>query len=201
MAANREADESFMRRALDLARRGGAEPTRTRWWAAVIVEDGRVVAEGFHAKDGGPHAERAGPRGPGRAPKPGAAMYVTLEPCSTPGSTGACTGAIIATGIKAGRRRGDRPNPAHAGPALRSLRRGGSRSSPASSSRVHGPEPDLSSLDHSAEPLLAAKLAATLDGWIATRTGESKWITGEAARPTSTAGGGFSRRSRSAPAP
>ena len=57
---------------------------------ALIVEEGRVVAEGFHAEDGGAHAERAALAALGRAPKAGATLYVTLEPCSTAGRTGAC---------------------------------------------------------------------------------------------------------------
>lgn len=66
---------------------------------AVIVEDGKIVAGGYFQKDGGPHAERWALKNLKRRPKLGATMYVTLEPCSTQGRTGACTEAILEAGI------------------------------------------------------------------------------------------------------
>ena len=66
---------------------------------AVIVEDGEVVSRGHFQQDGEPHAERWALRTLGRRPKEGAAMYVTLEPCSTKGRTGACTEALIEAGV------------------------------------------------------------------------------------------------------
>jgi diaminohydroxyphosphoribosylaminopyrimidine deaminase/5-amino-6-(5-phosphoribosylamino)uracil reductase len=183
MAANREADESFMRRALDLARQGWGTTHPNPMVGAVIVEDGRIVAEGFHRQDGGPHAERAALQALGRAPKPGATMYVTLEPCSTPGRTGACTGAILATGIKRVVVGATDPNREHAGAGFEILRRGGVE---VVTGLLERESADLNLLYHhwvgQREPLLAAKSAMTLDGCIATRSGESQWITGEAAR-------------------
>jgi diaminohydroxyphosphoribosylaminopyrimidine deaminase/5-amino-6-(5-phosphoribosylamino)uracil reductase len=179
----READESFMRRALELARQGWGATHPNPMVGAVIVEGGQIVAEGYHRQDGGPHAERAALTALGRPPKRGATLYVTLEPCSTPGRTGACTGAILATGIKRVVVGATDPNPEHAGAGYELLRRGGVE---VVTGLLERESTDLNLLYHhwvsQHEPLLAAKSAMTLDGRIATRSGESQWITGDAAR-------------------
>jgi len=90
-----ETHEHFMRRAITAARRGWGETHPNPLVGAVIVEDGGIVAEGHHAKAGGPHAEIDALRALGRKPKPGATMYVTLEPCCTHGRTPPCTEAIV----------------------------------------------------------------------------------------------------------
>jgi len=175
--------EQFMQRALELARRGWGTTHPNPMVGAVIVEEGRIVAEGFHAQDGGPHAEKAALAALGRMPKPGATLYVTLEPCSTAGRTGACTEAIKAAGISCVVVGTTDPFPAHAGRGFAVLREAGIEV-------VAGVlERDCQDLNlifnHWAAkntPLLASKSAVTLDGKIATRTGESKWITGEEAR-------------------
>src|SRR5213078_978909 len=92
---------------------------------ALIVEDGHIVAEGATAHDGGPHAERLALLARGKTPRPGATMYVTLEPCSTAGRTGACTDAIIASGIKRVIVGATDPNLAHAGHGFDVLRAAG----------------------------------------------------------------------------
>ena len=79
--------ETFMRRALDVARQGWGATHPNPMVGAVIVEDGRIMAEGSHAIDGGPHAERLALLALGHKPRAGATLYVTLEPCSTPGRT------------------------------------------------------------------------------------------------------------------
>lgn len=172
-----------MRRAIELARRGWGRTHPNPMVGAVLVENGRIVAEGFHEVDGGPHAERVALASLGRAPSPGATLYVTLEPCSTPGRTGACTEAIVAAGLRRVVVGATDPNPAHAGGGFAVLRRAGVET-------VTGILADECSdlnliFNHwitRREPLLAGKLAATLDGRIATRTGESRWITGVPAR-------------------
>lgn len=175
--------EHYMRRALELARQGWGATHPNPLVGAVVVEDGKIVAEGFHAQDGGPHAEKAALAALGRKAKPGATLFVTLEPCSTEGRTGACTDAIKAAGISTVVIGATDPNPEHAGRAFTVLREAGI-------DIVTGVlEHDCADLNliynHWAAkntPLLAAKSAITLDGKIATRTGESKWITGEMAR-------------------
>ncbi len=175
--------EFFMRRAIALARQGWGCTHPNPLVGALIVEGGEVVSEGFHAQDGGPHAERVALAALGRPPKPGATLYVTLEPCSTHGRTGACCHAIQEAGIKSVVIGATDPNPAHAGHGLEVLRTSGV----AVTSGVLPAEcGDLNLIfNHwitTGTPLLAAKIAVTLDGKIACRTGESRWITGEAAR-------------------
>lgn len=176
-------DEFFMRRAIALARQAWGNTHPNPLVGAVIVEGGEVVAEGFHARDGGPHAERAALAALGRAPRPDATMYVTLEPCSTHGRTGACCDAIREAGIRRVVVGATDPNPAHAGGGFGMLRAAGVEVVPGV---LAGECADLNLIfNHwiaTGGPLLAAKVATTLDGKIACRTGESRWITGEAAR-------------------
>ena len=176
-------DERFMRRALELARKGWGTTHPNPMVGAVIVEDGVVVAEGFHEKDGAPHAERIALATLARNPAAGATLYVTLEPCSTAGRTGACTDALIAAGIRRVVAGATDPNPAHAGRGFEILRSAGAEV-------VTGVlETECSDMNlifnhwiSRGAPLIAGKLASTLDGRIATRTGESRWITGTEAR-------------------
>jgi len=175
--------EPLMRRAIALALRAWGATHPNPMVGCVLVEDGEVTAEGFHARDGDPHAERVALASLMRNPGPGAALYVTMEPCSTPGRTGACTDAIIAAGITRVVAGTVDPNPAHAGRGFDVLRRAGVE---VVAGVLEDECRDLNLIfNHwitSRGPLLAGKLAATLDGRIATRAGESKWITGEVAR-------------------
>ncbi len=172
-----------MRQALQRAQSVWGETHPNPMVGAIIVEEGHVVAEGATAADGGPHAERLALLARGKTPRPGATMYVTLEPCSTHGRTGACTDAIIASGIKRVVIGATDPNPAHAGRGFEVLRAAGIEV-------ISGVlERDCSDLNlifnhwiTKGGPMIAAKVAATLDGKIACRTGESKWITNEASR-------------------
>jgi diaminohydroxyphosphoribosylaminopyrimidine deaminase/5-amino-6-(5-phosphoribosylamino)uracil reductase len=175
--------ETFMRRALDLARGIWGTTHPNPMVGALIVEDGHVVAEGATAPDGGPHAERLALLARGKPPRPGATLYVTLEPCSTEGRTGACTEAIIASGIKRVVVGATDPNPAHTGRGFELLRAAGVE---VVTGVLERECTDLNLIfNHwivKGGPLFAAKAAITLDGKIACRTGESRWITNEAAR-------------------
>lgn len=175
--------EAYMRRALELARRGWGATHPNPMVGALIVEDGGIVAEGFHAKAGEPHAEIMALRALGRKPAEGATLYVTLEPCSTHGRTPPCTEAIIAAGLKHVVVGATDPNPGHAGHGYELLRAAGV----AVVEGVLAAEcADLNLIFNHwivrQRPMLAAKVATTIDGCIACRTGESKWITGELAR-------------------
>jgi diaminohydroxyphosphoribosylaminopyrimidine deaminase/5-amino-6-(5-phosphoribosylamino)uracil reductase len=175
--------EAFMRRALAVARCGWGATHPNPMVGALIVEAGEIVAEGFHAKAGEPHAEIVALRALGRAPEPDATLYVTLEPCCTEGRTPPCTGAILASGIRRVVVGATDPNPRHAGRGFELLRAAGVEVV----TGVLAEEcTDLNLIfNHwiaTGRPLLAAKIATTIDGRIACRTGESKWITGEAAR-------------------
>ena len=175
--------EAFMRRALELARQGWGTTHPNPMVGALIVEEGEIVAEGFHAKAGEPHAEIMALRALGRRPEPDATLYVTLEPCCTQGLTPPCTGTIVASGIKRVVVGATDPNPRHAGHGFEVLRAAGVDVT----TNVLADEcADLNLIfNHwivQKRPLLAAKVATTIDGRIACRTGESKWITGETAR-------------------
>jgi diaminohydroxyphosphoribosylaminopyrimidine deaminase/5-amino-6-(5-phosphoribosylamino)uracil reductase len=176
-------DHSFMRRALEVAHQAWGATNPNPMVGALIVEKNRVVAEGFTAPDGGLHAERRALAALKRAPKPGAVLYTTMEPCSTHGRTGACTEAILAAGISKVVIGATDPNPEHAGRAFDLLRAAGVE---VVTGVLERECTDLNLLFNHwitrGEPLLAAKAATTLDGRIATRSGESQWITGDVAR-------------------
>ncbi len=181
--SDRSKHESYMQHALGLARRAWGETHPNPMVGAIIVEEGRIVAEGWHARDGAAHAEKVALEALGRPPAPGAILYVTLEPCSTPGRTGACTEAILAAGIRHVVVGTQDPNPEHAGRGFEVLRAAGVEVIDG----VLAPEcADLNLVFNHwitrRVPLLAAKTAVTIDGRIATRTGDSKWITNEQSR-------------------
>jgi len=176
-------DAAWMKRALELARQGWGSTHPNPMVGALIVENEQCVAEGWHAKAGGPHAEVAALKALGRKPAPHATLYVTLEPCSTHGQTGACTDAILASGLQRVVIGAIDPNPNHAGRGVTRLREAGVNVT----TGVLEEECRRLNLifNHwivNQTPLLAGKIALTLDGKIATRSGQSHWITGEAAR-------------------
>jgi len=200
-------DLPFMRLALRLARRGYGATSPNPMVGAVLVKGGKIIGRGWHRQAGGPHAEIEALRDAqkrGHNPK-GATLYVTLEPCCTHGRTPPCTDAIIATGIKRVIVATTDPNPSHAGKGFKILRRAriavdwwGERpreplKPAASGSRGRSPHRKLAedcarlneAFNHwivHRTPFVAVKAAMTLDGKIATASGESKWITGEKAR-------------------
>lgn len=150
---------------------------------AVIVEDGKIVAEGWHARAGEAHAEVVALKALGRQPATGAELYVTLEPCSTHGHTGPCTEAILAGGIQRVTVGTLDPNPAHSGRGIEVLRAAGID---VNSGVLEDDCADLNLVfNHwitTGRPLIAGKTATTLDGHTATRSGQSQWITSEVAR-------------------
>ena len=178
-------DESFMRPALALARRGYGTTSPNPMVGAVLVKGGRIIGQGWHHCAGEPHAEIEALRNAERrrnSPK-GATLYVTLEPCCTHGRTPPCTAAIKAAGIKRVVVAAKDPNPKHAGRGFRILRRAGIEVE-------HGVLAEEATKLNEAfnhwivqrTPFVTVKAAMTLDGKIATASGESKWITGEEAR-------------------
>lgn len=178
-------DERFMRAALELAGRGAGFTSPNPCVGAVLVKGGRIIGSGYHRRAGRPHAEIEALRDAarhGQAVK-GATLYVTLEPCSTHGRTPPCTDAIIAAGFRRVVVAAHDPNPRHAGRGLRLLKRAGIRVTTGILSResVRLNEAFNHWIVHRV-PFVTIKSALTLDGKIANATGESKWITGEAAR-------------------
>jgi diaminohydroxyphosphoribosylaminopyrimidine deaminase/5-amino-6-(5-phosphoribosylamino)uracil reductase len=178
--------EIFMRRAIEIAKRGWGDTHPNPLVGAVIVENGEIVAEGHHARAGEPHAEINALRALGRPPRPGATLYVTLEPCCTHGRTPPCTDAIVDAGIARVVAGATDPNPAHAGKGFDLLRATGVE---VTAGVLADDCADLNLIfNHwiaTGRPLFAAKSGVTLDGKVATRTGDSQWITGEPARADS----------------
>ncbi len=173
----------FMRRAIAVAKRGWGDTHPNPLVGALIVESGEIVAEGHHAKAGEAHAEINALRALGRKPLAGATLYVTLEPCCTHGRTPPCTEAIIENKFARVVVGATDPNPAHAGHGFEILRAAGIE---VIRGVLAAECEDLNLIFNrwitAKQPLFAAKAGVTLDGKVATRLGESKWITGETAR-------------------
>ena len=172
-----------MRRALELARQAWGRTHPNPMVGAVITEGGRIVAEGFHAKAGEPHAEVMALRALGRKPALDAVLHVTLEPCCTHGRTPPCVDAILAAGFRTVVVGARDPNPAHAGHGLELLRAKGV----AVVEGVLGEEcAELNLIFNHwitrGAPLIALKVAATLDGKLTLPAGQGRAITGPAAQ-------------------
>ena len=176
-------DELYMRQALALACLAEGDTSPNPMVGAVIVSaDGEVVGEGYHHKAGQPHAEINALKEAKKLAR-GGTIYVTLEPCSHFGRTGPCCEAIIAAGLKRVVAAVEDPNPKVAGNGFKRLRDAGIEVTVgvcAEESRLLNEK-----FFHwivTGRPFVSMKYAMTLDGKIATRTGDSKWITGEDAR-------------------
>ncbi|MCX6922261.1 MAG: bifunctional diaminohydroxyphosphoribosylaminopyrimidine deaminase/5-amino-6-(5-phosphoribosylamino)uracil reductase RibD [Verrucomicrobia bacterium] len=178
-------ERDFMRLALRLARRGYGTTSPNPMVGAVLVKRGRIIGRGWHHRAGEPHAELEALRdAQARGQKVnGATLYVTLEPCCTHGRTPPCTEAIVAAGLKRVVVGTVDPNPRHRGRAFKILRQAGV-------AVTQGALAEECALLNEAfnhwivqrTPLVTVKAGMTLDGKIATASGESKWITGEKAR-------------------
>ena len=178
-------DVDYLRLALRLARHGYGTTSPNPMVGAVLVKGGKVIGCGWHRRAGGPHAEIEAIRNAqqrGHSPK-GGTIYVTLEPCSTHGRTPPCTEAIIRAGIKRVVAGALDPNPRHCGSGYAALKGAGI-------SVTHGVlgqecERLNEAFNHwivRRSPFVTVKAGMTLDGKIATASGESRWVTGEVAR-------------------
>lgn len=178
-------DQRHMRRALELARRGAGLTSPNPMVGAVITDGERVIAEGWHEKCGAPHAEARALEQAGEAAR-GTTLYCTLEPCChrTPEKrTPPCTEKIIAAGVARVVFSVYDPNPHVAGLGEQALKQAGI-------DVTYGVLRDEASLLNESffawiqrsTPYVHLKIAATLDGSIASRTGSARWITGEASR-------------------
>jgi len=202
----------FLRLALALARRGYGKTSPNPMVGAVLVKGEKIVGQGWHRRASCPHAEIEALRDAGRrknSPK-GATLYLTLEPCCTYGRTPPCTDAIKAAGIKRVFVAATDPNPKHAGKGFKILERAGievisldgrarhsvrAASQPSTRRRARSDAPYQQLAEEATKlnetfnhwivhrtPFVTVKAAMTLDGKIATASGESKWITGKQAR-------------------
>ena len=175
-------DSDYMRLALELAQRGQSWTSPNPMVGAVIVKEGRIIGQGWHARCGALHAERHALQNCAESPR-GAVLYVTLEPCCHHGRQPPCTEAILASGIARVVAGSGDPNPLVAGKGLELLRKNGV------AVETGVLEAECQALNQvffhfirTRRPYVVMKYAMTLDGKIATRTGASQWITGEAAR-------------------
>lgn len=174
--------QDYMKRALELAKKGAGHTSPNPMVGCVVVKDGRIVTEGYHERYGEFHAERNALT---RCEEDltGAEMYVTLEPCCHQGNTPPCTDIIIERSIGKVYVGSMDPNPKVAGKGVKIL-------------QEHGIEVETGVLEKeclalneiffyyitTGIPYVAMKYAMTLDGKIASCTGDSKWVTGETAR-------------------
>ena len=173
---------NYMKRALAIARQALGNTSPNPAVGAVVVKDGVVVGEGYTQPPGQPHAEIVALQQAGGASR-GASLYVTLEPCCVYGRTPPCTQAIIAAGIIHVHVATKDPNPVVDGRGIGQLQAAGIR--------VHRRQGKWEARElyeafakhiTTGLPFVTAKFAMSLDGKIATRTGDSRWVTGEPAR-------------------
>jgi len=180
--SDRRRDLAAMRAALALGRRGLGTVWPNPAVGCVLVNGGRVVGRGWTQKGGRPHAETEALAPAGAAAR-GATAYVSLEPCSHWGQTPPCADALIAAGVSRAVVAIEDPDPRVAGAGIARLRAAGIAVE-LGLCADEAAEINAGFLQRvrTGRPLVTLKLAASLDGRIATKTGESRWITGLAAR-------------------
>jgi diaminohydroxyphosphoribosylaminopyrimidine deaminase/5-amino-6-(5-phosphoribosylamino)uracil reductase len=179
-----QTDVVHLSRAIELAEGGRGRTTPNPLVGAVVVKDGEVIGEGFHTTFGAPHAEREALAACTADPR-GATLYVSLEPCCHQGQTPPCTDAIVAAGIARVVVGSDDPTEKAAGRGLGILRDEGVQVVVAGgelASRARLLNQPFRKHARTGRPYVLFKSAMTLDGKVATRTGDSKWISGEASR-------------------
>jgi diaminohydroxyphosphoribosylaminopyrimidine deaminase/5-amino-6-(5-phosphoribosylamino)uracil reductase len=175
-------DARFMARAVALAWRGLGRTSPNPPVGAVVVRHGRIVGEGWHRRAGGPHAEVLALRRAGAAAR-GATLYVTLEPCSHHGRTPPCAPAVVAAGIARVVVAVADPNPRVRGRGMRLLRGSGiAVDRGVLAVEAGAPSAWFRHFVVRRRPYVLLKVAASLDGRIATASGESRWMSGPAAR-------------------
>lgn len=175
-------DEAYMERALGLAERGRGMVSPNPMVGAVVVADGRIVGEGWHEGPGTPHAEIHALREAGDRAR-GATLYTTLEPCSHVGRTPPCADAVIAAGVARVVSALRDPNPVVDGQGYAKLAAAGIevRDDLLQREAEHQNEAFVKHT-RTGLPFVVWKMAASLDGKVASRDGTSRWITGEPAR-------------------
>ncbi len=176
-----QADDKWMARALELARRGIALAHPNPVVGAILVKGQRVIGEGFHVYDNRDHAEILALKQAGKKAR-GGTLYVTLEPCCTTGRTGPCTKAIIAAGVRRVVAAMKDPNPAVAGRGFAELKRSRITVHTGTDEAALAMNEDFARWIRTGEPFVTLKTALTLDGKIAAREGSTTWITSEASR-------------------
>lgn len=175
-------DGAFLREAIELAGAGRYSTSPNPAVGCVLVRDGEVVARGFHARAGEPHAEVMALAAAGERAR-GATAYVSLEPCNHHGRTGPCSEALLAAGIARVVYAADDPNPAVAGGGAVRLRAAGIEVvGGLECERAMALNAGFFKRMRCGRPRVTVKLAMSLDGAMALASGESQWITGPIAR-------------------
>ena len=182
---NENIDEKYMKMAIELAKKGAGSVNPNPMVGAVVVQDGKVIGTGYHKYFGGPHAEVYALEEAAQNSNDlsNATIYVTLEPCSHYGKTPPCAEKIVKMGLKRCVIGSSDPNPKVAGKGVQILRNAGIEV------RENVLKSECDKINQvffkyimTKIPYLFLKCAITLDGKIATKTGNSKWITNEIAR-------------------
>jgi diaminohydroxyphosphoribosylaminopyrimidine deaminase/5-amino-6-(5-phosphoribosylamino)uracil reductase len=175
-------DKHFMQMALDLALKGEGFTSPNPMVGAVVVKDNKVVGSGYHEFVGGPHAEVNAIDEAGEFVN-GATLYVTLEPCNHTGRTPPCTRKILEAGIRRVVVAMRDPNKEVVGNGAEFLKQQGIPVTiGVCEEQAKKQNEAFTKYVSTGRPFVIAKCASTLDGRIATRTGDSKWVTGEPAR-------------------
>ncbi len=176
-------DVLYLKRAIQIAKRGIGKVSPNPIVGAVLVKNRKIIGEGAHLRFGGPHAEVNTILNAKKKDLAGATLYVSLEPCAHQGKTPPCTALILKKNIRRVVIGARDPNPVVSGRGVRILRQRGVKV-------LTGVlEKEASELNkgynrwiRTKKPYVIVKVAQSLDGKIATRTGQSRWISGEAAR-------------------
>jgi len=181
-AADPRADARFMDRALALAENGRGRVSPNPMVGCVLVADGEVVGEGWHRRAGEPHAEVEALGAAGTRAR-GATAYVTLEPCDHHGRTPPCTEALLNAGVARVVIAAMDPDPRTDGAGVRRLEAGGvTVTVGVREAEATAQNEVFFTAQRERRPFVLYKTAMTLDGKLASRTGRSRWITGEPAR-------------------
>lgn len=174
--------ERFMRIALNLAAQAKGETYPNPLVGAVIVKNNRIVGRGFHKKAGGPHAEIFALKEAGKNAK-GAVLFCTFEPCAHYGATGPCVKEIVDAGVKEVYAGMIDPNPLTKGKGIAYLKKKGIGVEVGFlQEEIERLNEDFIKAVTKKMPFVTVKIAESLDGKIATRTGESKWVTSAESR-------------------
>jgi diaminohydroxyphosphoribosylaminopyrimidine deaminase / 5-amino-6-(5-phosphoribosylamino)uracil reductase len=185
MPVRTDTDHAHLARAIELAEQGRGRVSPNPLVGAVLVRDAQVVGEGWHSAYGAPHAEREAIAAAGGTDLRGATLYVSLEPCCHHGQTPPCTDAIVEAGIARVVVGSDDPTEKAAGRGLGILRDEGIEVDLAEgelAARARLLNQPFRKHARTGHPWVLFKSAMTLDGKVATETGDSKWISGEASR-------------------
>jgi diaminohydroxyphosphoribosylaminopyrimidine deaminase / 5-amino-6-(5-phosphoribosylamino)uracil reductase len=185
MSACTDTDRAHLARAIELAQNGAGAVKPNPIVGAVVARDGEILGEGWHEQFGGAHAEVNAIEACGLADLSGATLYVSLEPCCHEGKTPPCTDAILQTGLKRVVVASDDPTEKASGRGLGILRDEGVEVVMADgelAAKARLLNQAFRKHARVGRPWVLFKSAMTLDGKVATRTGDSKWISGEMSR-------------------